>query len=65
MAGFANGVLSIFIVEQNLTGILAITLDMFYRCLGIHMMHHVEPLCTKPEVNNVKQCCQRKTEPGP
>jgi len=62
--------LLVFIVEQNLVGILNVTLIVFYSRLGIHK-NTIEAICknmassTKPEVRNILQCCQETTEPRP
>jgi len=59
--------LTVFIVDQNLFGIAAVVLVVFYRHLGTHVMCHMGPLCettssTKPEVYTVSQHCQRRTD---
>jgi len=64
-------VLLVFIVEQNSVGISAVMLVVFYRCLGIHTLCATEPLyenmtsSTKPEIHNVPQRPERRTEPEP
>jgi len=40
----SQSLLPIFIVEQNLVGISAVMLVVFYRRLGIHMTRHVKTL---------------------
>jgi len=63
-------VLPIFVVEQNLLGFSAVMLLVFYRRLGIYIKRHW-PLYenmtsyTKPEVHNISQRRQRRTEPRP
>jgi len=57
----------IFIVQQNMVGISAVMLVVFYRRLGMH----IRPLCenvtssTETEVHNVSQRRQKRTEPRP
>jgi len=63
-------VLVVFIFEQDVVGISAVMRVVFYRCLGIHIMrqraiYENMTSSTKPEVHNVSQRLQRRTEPGP
>jgi len=49
----------------NLVGILAGILVVFYCHLRIRIHYTKTWSYTKPEVHNIKQCLQRRTEPQP
>jgi len=62
---------ALLVVEQNLVGISAVALDVFYRHSGIYAWRGPWGIVwkmtssTKPEVLSVSQRRQRRTEPRP